>query len=100
MITGLKINMIDKFSTELIKKNFNNAALDYSRYSSIQKYFSNRIVNQLKKLEIPEGDWYDLGAGTGFLADKIEGFSQKKVTRVDFSAKMLFKNKTKSKKLV
>ena len=100
MITGLKINMIDKFSTELIKKNFNNAALDYSHYSLIQKYFSNRIVNQLKKLEIPEGDWYDLGSGTGFLADKIEEFSKKKVTRIDFSAKMLFKNKNKSKKLL
>ena len=92
--------MINKFSTEIIKKNFNNAALDYSHYSLIQKYFSKRIVHQLKKLQIPEGDWYDLGSGTGFLADQIEEFSKKKVTRIDFSAKMLFKNKSKSKKLL
>ena len=92
--------MINKFSTEIIKKNFNNAALDYSNYSLIQKYFSKRIVHQLKKLEIPEGDWYDLGSGTGFLADQIEEFSKKKVTRVDFSEKMLFKNKKESKKLL
>jgi len=92
--------MIDKFSTEIIKKNFNNAALYYSHYSSIQKYFSKRIVHKLKKLEIPTGDWYDLGSGTGFLADQIEEFSNKKVTRIDFSAEMLFKNKDKSKKLL
>ena len=100
MIIGFKKNMIDKFSTEIIKKNFNNAAFDYSHYSLIQKYFANRIVNQLKKLEIPEGDWYDLGSGTGFLADQIEEFSKKKVTRVDFSEKMLFKNKKESKKII
>ena len=92
--------MIDKFSTEIIKKNFNNAALDYAHYSLIQKYFSNRIVHHLKKLKIPEGDWYDLGSGPGFLADQIEKFSKKKVTRVDFSPKMLGKNKNESKKLL
>ena len=93
--------MNDKFSTELIKKNFNNAALNYSHYSSIQKYFSKRIIHQIKKLEIPNGDWYDLGSGTGFLADQIEElFFKKKVTRVDFSEKMLLKNKNKSKKLL
>ena len=93
--------MNDKFSTELIKKNFNNAALNYSHYSSIQKYFSKRIIHQIKKLEIPNGDWYDLGSGTGFLADQIEElFLKKKVTRVDFSEKMLLKNKNQSKKLL
>ncbi len=93
--------MIDKFSTETIKQNFNNAAINYSQYSSIQKYFSKRIVHQMKKLEIPKGDWYDLGSGTGFLADQIEEeFSRKKVARIDFSREMLFKNKQKSKKLL
>jgi len=92
--------MNDNFSSEIIKKNFNNAALDYSHYSLIQKYFSKRIVHKLKKLEIPEGDWYDLGSGPGFLADQIEEFSKKKVTRIDFSKQMLLKNKNKSKKLL
>ena len=64
--------MIDKLSNELIKKNFNNAALDYSHYSVIQKYFSNRIVNQLKKLEIPEGDWYDPVSYTHLTLPTIE----------------------------
>ena len=92
--------MIDKFSSGTIKHNFNNAALNYSNYSFIQKYFSKRVVHQLKNLKIPEGDWYDLGSGPGFLADQIEEFSEKKVTRIDFSAKMLFKNKKNSNKLL
>jgi len=93
--------MIDKFSNEIIKKNFNNAAQNYSQYSSIQKYFSKKIVDLIKSLEIPKGDWYELGSGTGFLADLIEEkFLQKNVTRVDFSKKMLLKNKNKSKKLL
>ena len=93
--------MIDKLSTEIIKKNFNNAALNYSHNSSIQKYFSKKIVNQIKNLKIPKGDWYDLGSGTGFLADQIEEeFSKQTVTRIDFSTKMLFKNKNKSKKIL
>ena len=93
--------MIDKFSTEIIKKNFNNAALNYSNYSLIQKYFAKKIVHQIKNLKIPAGDWYDLGSGTGFLADQIEEeFPKQKVTRIDFSSKMLFKNKNNSKKLL
>ncbi len=93
--------MIDKFSTETIKKNFNNAAINYSHYSLIQKYFSKRIVHQMKKLKIPKGDWYDLGSGTGFLADQIEEeFSNKNVARIDFSREMLLKNKPSSKKLL
>ena len=92
--------MNDNFSSEIIKKNFNNAALDYSHYSLIQKYISKRIVHQLKKLKIPEGDWYDLGSGPGFLADQIEKFSKKEVTRIDFSEIMLSKNKNKSKTLL
>ncbi len=92
--------MIEKFSNELIKKNFNNAALNYSYHSSIQKYFSKKIVTQIKKLEIPKGDWYDLGSGTGFLADQIEEEFSKEVIRVDFCTKMLLKNKNNSKKIL
>tara|TARA_B100000212_G_scaffold337609_1_gene312743 strand:- start:560 stop:823 length:264 start_codon:yes stop_codon:yes gene_type:complete len=86
--------MTDKFSASIIKKNFNNAAVNYSNNSSIQKYFSKKIVHKVKNLKIPKGDWYDLGSGTGFLADQIEeSFFERKVTRIDFSTQMLLKNK-------
>ena len=95
------MKMIDRFSTKIIKNNFNNAALNYSHYSSIQKFFSQRIVQQIKKLKIPKGDWYDLGSGTGYLADQLEEeFSYKNVTRIDFSTKMLLQNKNNSQKLL
>tara|TARA_Y100001933_G_scaffold233161_1_gene252294 strand:- start:64 stop:825 length:762 start_codon:yes stop_codon:yes gene_type:complete len=92
--------MINKFSTEIIKNNFNYAAQNYSNYSLIQKYFSKKIVHQIKNLKIPRGNWYDLGSGTGILADQIEEEFAEKVTRIDFSEKMLCKNRTKSKKLL
>ena len=93
--------MVYKFSKEIIKKNFDSAALNYSNYSSIQKYFSKRIVDLIKKQEVPKGDWYDLGSGTGFLADQIEEeFHKKNVIRIDFSENMLIKNKANSRKLL
>ena len=55
-----------------IKLNFNNAAKNYSNYSSIQKYFSLKIFALIKNLSFINGNWYDLGSGVGFLADKIE----------------------------
>tara|TARA_Y100001970_G_scaffold196569_1_gene239034 strand:- start:12356 stop:13114 length:759 start_codon:yes stop_codon:yes gene_type:complete len=77
-----------------IKKNFNKAATNYSEYCSIQKYFSTQIINLMKGIKLPEGDWFDLGSGTGLLADEIEKvFAQRKVARVDFSDKMLKINK-------
>ena len=92
--------MFNNFTNEIIK-NFDNAALNYSNYSLIQKYFSKKIVDLIKKLNIPKGDWYDLGAGTGFLADQIEQeFPKRNVIRIDFSKKMLLNNKENSKKLL
>ena len=53
------------------------------------------VVNKyIKQLNIQKGEWLDLGSGTGLLADEIEKeFSNKKVSRIDFSKKMLQKNK-------
>jgi len=87
--------------TKKIKSNFNEAAQSYSEYCLIQKYFSKQIINILLGLNIPDGDWFDLGAGPGLLADDIEKyFSKKKVTRLDFSNKMLLLNKKGSKKIL
>ena len=84
-----------------IKTNFNNAASNYTKYSFIQKYFADEIGHVLKNLNIPDGEWFDFGSGTGILADKLEEiFLGAKVTRIDFSQKMLYQNKKGSKILL
>jgi len=93
--------MKNKVWNETIKNNFNNAAVNYLDYSNIQRHFSEKIVSFLKVLNIQKGEWIDLGSGTGLLADEIEKeFSTKKITRIDFSKKMLLQNKESSKKIL
>ena len=93
------INMNTKVWNEKIKINFNNSASHYLDNSIIQNYFAKKIVSLLKTLNIPEGEWLDLGSGTGFLADEIEKvFTKQNVYRFDFSKNMLLMNKSSSKK--
>ncbi len=93
--------MKNKIWNETVKKNFNNASANYLSYSNIQKHFAEKIVSFLKDLNIQEGEWIDLGSGTGLLADEIEKeFSTKNITRIDFSKKMLLQNKDSSKKIL
>ena len=93
--------MKNKIWNETVKKNFNNAAANYLGYSNIQRHFAEKIVSFLKGLSFEKGEWIDLGAGTGLLADEIEKeFSTKKITRIDFSKKMLLQNREYSKKIL
>ena len=96
------IEMDNKKWNEKVKNNFNEAASHYLEFSSIQKYFASKIVHLIKDLN-PQtnGGWIDLGSGPGLLADEIEKeFSPQTVCRVDFSKKMLLKNKLSSKKIL
>ena len=93
--------MKNKIWNETVKNNFNNAAADYIDYSNIQRHFAKKIVSFLKVLNIQKGEWIDLGSGTGLLADEIEKeFSTKKISRIDFSRKMLLQNNESSKKIL
>ena len=96
------IKMKNNRWNEKIKNNFNNAAYRYLEYSNIQKFFAEKIVQFIKKLSPPKkGEWIDLGSGPGLLADAIEKkFSSQKVSRIDFSKKMLLENKLSSKKII
>ena len=86
---------------ETVKNNFNNAAASYLGYSNVQRHFAEKIVSFMKVLSIQKGEWIDLGSGTGLLADEIEKeFYKKKITRIDFSKKMLLQNKASSKKIL
>ena len=86
---------------EIIKNNFDNAAVTYLDYSNIQIFFAEKIVSYIKELNIVSGQWIDLGSGTGLLADQIEKeFTTKKVSRIDFSRKMLLQNNLSSKNIL
>tara|TARA_Y100001935_G_C17239822_1_gene475056 strand:+ start:73 stop:840 length:768 start_codon:yes stop_codon:yes gene_type:complete len=94
-------NMNNNIWIKKIKNNFNYAAGNYSEYCLIQKHFSKQIINILDGLNISDGDWFDLGAGTGLLADEIEQyFFNSKVSRVDFCNNMLLLNKQGSNKIL
>ena len=94
-------NMNSNIWNKKIKDNFNYAAKNYSKNSLIQKHFIKQILNIVNGLNILDGDWVDLGAGTGLLADEIEkNFVNNKVSRVDFCNNMLLLNKKGSNKIM
>ena len=93
--------MANEYWNKKINNNFNNAAHSYSNYSLVQKYFANKLVSIIKELEPQIGKWFDLGAGTGYLADLLEkNFMNIKVQRIDFSPNMLKENKKNSQTIL
>ena len=93
--------MANEYWNKKINNNFNNAAHSYSNYSLVQKYFANKLVHIIKELEPQIGKWFDLGAGTGYLADLLEkNFMNIKVKRIDFSPNMLQENKKNSQTIL
>ena len=96
------IEMDSKKWNEKIKNNFNDAAYQYLEHSNIQKFFAKKIVQFIKELNPQKkGECIDLGSGPGLLADEIEkNFPSQKVSRIDFSKKMLLQNKLSRKKIL
>ena len=93
--------MANEYWSKKINNNFNNAAHSYSNYSLVQKYFANKLVHTIKEVEPQIGKWFDLGAGTGYLADLLEkNFMNIKVKRIDFSPNMLKENKKNSQTIL
>ena len=91
----------NKYWNKKINHNFNNAAHSYSNYSLVQKYFANKLLLIIKELAPQVGQWIDLGAGTGYLADLLEkNFMNINVMRIDFSPNMLKENKKHSKTIL
>tara|TARA_B100000900_G_scaffold199042_1_gene168766 strand:- start:297 stop:1055 length:759 start_codon:yes stop_codon:yes gene_type:complete len=93
--------MTNKYWNKKINNNFNIAAHSYSSYSFVQKYFANKLLIIIKELEPQIGEWIDLGAGTGYLADLLEkNFTNTNVIRIDLSPKMLKENKKNSQTIL
>ncbi len=86
-----------QMSPKIIIKNFGKAAKDYNQNAKLQKAVAWRLAKLCKKAEIPKGLWLDLGAGTGLLADALEGLNPtQKVLRIDGSNQMISINKKNS----
>jgi len=93
--------MTNKYWNKTINNNFNNAADSYSKYSLVQKYFANKLLIIIKELKPQIGEWIDLGAGTGYLADLLEkDFMNINVIRIDLSPNMLKENKKNSQTIL
>ena len=93
--------MKNKYWNKKINDNFNNAAYYYSKYSLVQKYFANKLLIFIKELEPLMGEWIDLGAGTGYLADLLEkDFMNINVIRIDLCQNMLKENKKNSQTIL
>jgi len=93
--------MTNKYWNKTINNNFNNAAHSYSKYSLVQKYFANKLLIIIKELKPQIGEWIDLGAGTGYLADLLEkDFMNINVIRIDLSPNMLKENKKNSQTIL
>ena len=76
--------------SELILKNFGEAATTYNQEAELQRTFAWRLAEKCSRESIPEGIWVDLGAGTGLLAEALETLNpSQSVLRVDASKEML-----------
>tara|TARA_B100000214_G_scaffold369349_1_gene342269 strand:+ start:548 stop:1303 length:756 start_codon:yes stop_codon:yes gene_type:complete len=76
--------------SSLIKKNFNEAALNYNNSAYIQKITALKLAKICSQHPIQHGLWVDLGSGTGLLAKSLEAhYSNQYVLRLDYSKKMI-----------
>ena len=55
--------------SNLVNKNFNEAALSYNESASIQKRTAIKLAKICSHHSIKHGLWVDLGSGTGLLAN-------------------------------
>ena len=93
--------MANKYWDRKINNNFNKAANSYANHSLVQKHFANKLMLIIKGLEPPIGQWIDLGAGTGYLADLLEkNFTTINIIRIDFSPNMIKENKKNSQTIL
>ncbi len=98
-MVGIKL-MTESWQTEILK-NFNIASFNYDSEATLQKHIAKLLAIECAKQKIVSGQWVDLGAGTGFLADLLEEFTpNESVLRVDASENMLAQNSKGSSKKV
>ena len=85
--------------SSIVKKNFNEAALNYNESATIQKSTAVKLAKICSHYPIENGLWVDLGSGTGLLAKSLEDLHPNQdVLRLDNSKQMINQHSRKSVK--
>ncbi len=83
--------------SNLVNKNFNEAAINYNESAAIQKSTAIKLAQICSHHSIKNGLWVDLGSGTGLLAKALEELHPNQyVLRLDNSKQMLERHPEKS----
>ncbi len=81
---------------KLIIQNFDEASYQYNQGAYLQMIFAKKLAEQCRKQLIQPGLWFDLGSGTGLLANELERLHpHQSVIRVDASQNMLRRHRHK-----
>ena len=85
--------------SNLVNKNFNQAAINYNESAAIQKSTAIKLAQICSHHSIKNGLWVDLGSGTGLLAKALEELHPNQyVLRLDNSKQMIELHPEKSTK--
>ena len=85
--------------SNLVNKNFNQAAINYNESAAIQKSTAIKLAQICSHHSIKNGLWVDLGSGTGLLAKALEELHPNQyVLRLDNSKQMIKRHPEKSTK--
>ena len=90
---------MQNYSRQHIQSHFNHAAPSYDEAAVLQKTVAERIEERLQLTAVDAKTILDLGAGTGFLTQKvIQNYPNAQIFAVDLSEKMLQKAKPRLQK--
>lgn len=82
----------------LLQKRFNQAAVSYDQYASVQKKMADQLLAHMKEHydESAQIHILELGCGTGYVTEQLAAsFPKATITAVDFAESMIAKAKTR-----
>lgn len=82
--------MTDLYKRSQIQANFSKAAKSYDEAAVLQKLTATELDSRLELVALEVNKVLDLGAGTGFLTEKLQArYPKAEISAVDLSAEML-----------
>ncbi|NNE36968.1 MAG: methyltransferase domain-containing protein, partial [Gammaproteobacteria bacterium] len=80
------------FYKDQLVQSFNQAAADYERHATLQKYTADELIDRVQVMNIQPGAILDLGSGTGGVSSRLaELFANTLIVQADISLCMLQK---------